>query len=60
MNVMRCKVRAVVNEAVSLHSVPESPLVVSHVPVDVDDGFQKYIWVNVTELVGQSTVPDAA
>ena len=60
MNVMRCKVRAVVNEAVSLHSVPDKPLVVSQVPVDVDVGFQKYIAVNVTELVGQSTVPAAA
>ena len=60
LKVTRCKVRAVVNAAVSLHSVPDRPLVVSQLPVDVEDGFQKDIPVNVTELVGQSTVPAAA
>ncbi len=60
MKVMRCRVRAVVSEAASLHSVPESPFVVIHVPEDTEVVFQKNIPVNVTELVGQSTVPAAA
>jgi len=60
MKVMRCRVRAVVSDAVSLHSAPESPFVVIHVPDDTEVGFQKYMPVNATELVGQSTVPAAA
>ena len=59
MKVMRCKVRAVVSDAVSLHSAPDSPFVVTHVPDDADVEFQKYIPVNATEVVGQSTVPAA-
>ena len=60
MKVMRCRVRAVVSDAVSLHSAPESPFVVTHVPDDAEVEFQKYMPVNETELVGQSTVPAAA
>jgi hypothetical protein len=57
---MRCRVRAVVSDAVSLHSAPDSPFVVTHVPDDAEVEFQKYMPVNETELVGQSTVPAAA
>ena len=57
---MRCRVRAVVSDAVSLHSAPDSPCVVTHVPDDAEVEFQKYMPVNETELVGQSTVPAAA
>ncbi len=60
MKVMRCKVRAVVSDAVSLHSAPDSPFVVTHVPDEADVEFQKYIPVKATEVVGQSTVPAAA
>jgi hypothetical protein len=60
MKVMRCRVRAVVSDADSLHSVADSPFVVNQVPEDVDVEFQKYMPVNATVLVGQSTVPAAA
>ena len=57
---MRCRVRAVLSDAVSLHSAPDSPIVVTHVPDDAEVEFQKYMPVNETEFVGQSTVPAAA
>ena len=60
VNVMRCRVRAVVSDTVSLHSVADSPLVVSQLPDDDDVGLQKYMPVSDTVLVGQSTVPAAA
>ena len=57
---MRCNVRAVVSDAVSLHSVTERAFVSSQVPDAGDVGFQKYMPVRATVLEGQSTVPAAA